>query len=92
MQVNLIKLNKELHYHPAWIKDKKFMTRLLYKSSFTDSDILILARLYIKYNHLHYLQNNELANYFNYILQKMQFHTSQSLFQKTHKIYKQFNN
>lgn len=91
MQVNLTKLNKYLYYHPAWAKDKKLMTSLMHQSSFTDSDILVFARLYVKYSHLHCFEVNELTNYFNYILQRMELYTPESLFKKTNKIYKQFN-
>ena len=88
MQVNLNRLNKDLYYHPAWAEDKKVLIPLIYQSSFTDSDILIFARLYVKYSHLHCFQVSELTKYFNHMLQKMQLYTSQSLFQKTNNIYK----
>ena len=88
MQVNITKLNKELYYHPAWPEDKKLLIPLMYQSSFTNSDILAFARLYVKYSHLHCFQVNELTHYFNYMLHRMQLYTPECLFQKTNNIYK----
>jgi len=87
MQVNLIKLNKQLYYHPPWQEDKIIFTKLFRKSNFQDEDIILFARLYVKYSHLHCFDYNELTKYFNYMLQKMQIHNSINLFNITKNIY-----
>lgn len=85
--MNISKLYKELYDHPPWRKDKNTFMRLLKSSHFTDEDIIIFARLYVKYSHLHCFHINELHNYFQYILQKMNFSNPAELFKKTNKIY-----
>jgi len=86
--MNISKLHKELYHHPPWPKDKKTFIRLLKLSVFTNEDIIIFARLYVKYSHIHCFRINELQNYFNYILKKMNFNNSTELFNKTNKIYR----
>lgn len=88
MKLNLIKLNKQLHYHPPWQEDQLIFKKLLDKSNFKDEDIILFARLYVKYSHLHCFDENELSNYFNYMLQKMQIYSSINLFNITKNIYK----
>jgi len=87
MKVNLIKLNKQLHYHPPWQEDVLIFTKLLNKSNFKDEDVILFARLYVKYSHIHCFHVNELSNYFNYMLHKMQIHSSKNLFHITKNIY-----
>ena len=87
MPVNLKKLNQQLYYHPPWQEDKPIFLAFLQKSSFSNQDIILFARLYVKYSHLHCSKSNELANYFSYILKKMQINDSNNLFSKTHNIY-----
>lgn len=88
MQVNAQQLQKELYYHPAWSEDRDIFMKFLNKSYFSDQDLIILARLYVKYSHIHCFQKSELTSYFNYILRKMQMHDSQELFNRAHSIYK----
>jgi len=87
MKVNLVKLNKQLHYHPPWQEDMIIFIKLLNQSNFKDDDIILFARLYVKYSHLHCFNTNELSNYFNYMLQKMQIQSSNKLFNITKNIY-----
>lgn len=87
MKLNINKLNKELFYHPHWPEDQKSCLQLLDQSSFTNEDILLLARLYIKYSHLHYFTLSELTKYFKYMLQKTQIYNHNNLFKKTREIY-----
>lgn len=88
MQVNVNKLKKELFYHPAWAEDKETFLNFLRQSSFSNNDIVLFARLYVKYSHIHCFHATELTNYFNYMLIKMQMYTAKKLFSKTHEIYK----
>lgn len=85
--MNIHKLHKELYYHPPWIKDKPTFIKLLVQKSFSNQDIVTLARLYVKYSHLHCFQIGELNNYFRYMLVKMNLNTPSKLFETTHKIY-----
>lgn len=87
MKVNLTKLNKQLHYHPPWQEDIIIFTKLFKQSNFNNEDIILFARLYVKYSHLHCFNLNELTRYFNYMLQKMQIYNSNNLFKITKKIY-----
>lgn len=88
MQVNINKLKKEMFYHPAWAEDKDTFIGFLYQSSFSNNDIIVFARLYVKYSHIHCFHRTELTNYFNYMLKKMQIPTATKLFSKTHAIYR----
>lgn len=92
MNVNTKKLNSELHYHPPWPEDKPIFMRLLTQSHFTDDDILLFARLYVKYSHIHCFTISELTNYFKYMLIKMQIYSSDKLFDRTKFIYTRLNN
>jgi hypothetical protein len=87
MQVNISKLKKEMFYHPAWAEDKDTFIDFLYQSNFSNNDIIVFARLYVKYSHIHCFHKTELTNYFNYMLKKMQIPNSRKLFSKTHDIY-----
>lgn len=87
MQVNIRKLDKELYYHPQWPKDRPILYSYFHKSTFTDNDILIFGRLYVKYSHLHCFKVTELTNYFNFMLHKMQIHNAKQLFERTRQIY-----
>ena len=87
MQVNISKLKKELYYHPAWAEDQDIFLKFLYQSNFSEQDIIVLARLYVKYSHIHCFQKSELTNYFNCLLHKMQIHSPKNLFRATHNIY-----
>lgn len=89
--MNIQKLNTQLYYHPSWPNDKNTFIRLLNQSNFTDKDIKLFARLYVKYSHLHCFESNELTHYFTYMLGKMGFYTKQALFQRSHAIYKKIN-
>lgn len=91
MTVNLTKLNKMLHYHPPWEEDKIIFKKLFHQSNFKDEDIVLFARLYVKYSHLHCFDLNELTKYFNYMLNKMQIDNSINLFHITKKIYNKSN-
>ena len=86
--INIHALNKKMHFCPAWKNDKNFFIQLLYRSRFTSNDILKISRLYIKYNHIHKANNNELTKYFQYIFQQMNIYYSTNLFNKTRNIYK----
>ena len=88
MEVNIKKLKKQLYYHPAWAEDQDTFMRFLNQSNFSDEDIVLFGRLYVKYSHMHCFHSNELSNYFNHILERMQIHTSVNLFSKTHCVYK----
>ena len=88
MELNIHKLNKELFYHPHWPEDQKSCLQLLYQSSFTDEDIVLLARLYVKYSHLHCFTLSELTKYFQYMLQKTQIYNHKNLFKRTREIYR----
>lgn len=92
MNANIKALNKELYYHPPWIEDKPIFIKFLHKSHFTDKDIILFARLYVKYSHIHCFQTSELTNYFKDILTKMKIGSSEELFNKTHIIYSQLRN
>ena len=92
MSINLTKLNQELYYHPPWPQDKHTFIRLLNQSQFTNNDIILFARLYVKYSHIHCFQISELTEYFKYMLIKMQIYNPQKLFEKTQTIYKYINN
>lgn len=85
--MNIRKLHKELYHHPPWPQDKSEFVRLAKLSNFTNGDIIIFARLYIKYSHIHCFHVSELNNYFQYVLKKMNLNTPRKLFQKTNKIY-----
>ena len=87
MKINIRQLKKELYYHPAWAEDQHTFLRFLQRSCFSDEDVIVFARLYVKYSHIHCFQNTELTNYFNYMLQKMQINTSENLFKITNNIY-----
>ena len=87
MKVNIRKLRKELYYHPGWEEDQHIFLRFLHQSYFSDKDIIVFARLYVKYSHIHCFHDSQLTSYFNYMLQKMQIHTSKNLFNKTNSIY-----
>ena len=87
MNVNIKKLNTELYYHPPWQEDKPVFMKLLNQSHFTDDDIILFARLYVKYSHIHCFQISELTNYFKYMLIKMKISSSKKLFEKTKLIY-----
>jgi len=87
MKVNLVKLNRQLHYHPPWQEDIVIFKKLLDQSSFKDEDIVLFARLYVKYSHLHCFSVNELTKYFNYMLHKMQIYNRRNLFNITKNIY-----
>lgn len=89
MNINIKRLNKELHYHPPWPKDKPIFIRFLNQSHFTNKDIILFARLYVKYSHIHCFQTNELTNYFKSILIKMKIDNPKELFNKTQSIYSQ---
>ena len=89
MNINIKQLNKELHYHPPWLKDRPVFIRLLNQSHFTNTDIILFARLYIKYSHIHCFQVSELTKYFKSMLVKMKIHNSEKLFCKTQVIYNQ---
>ncbi len=91
MKINIGKLKKELYYHPAWAEDQDVFFRFLRQSSFSDKDIIIFARLYVKYSHIHCFQESQLTYYFNYMLEKMQIYTSKQLFKKTNNIYAKMN-
>lgn len=91
MKVNISKLKKELYYHPAWAEDEHIFLKFLRQSYFSDQDIIIFARLYVKYSHIHCFQNSQLTYYFNYMLEKMKIYTSKNLFKKTHNIYARIN-
>lgn len=80
-------MSKELYYYPAWYNDKKFFIKLLSQSTFSEKDVLQFGRLFIKYSHINCSDTNELNNYFNYILQKMQLYNKTNLFKKTKYIY-----
>lgn len=92
MNINIKKLNKELHYHPPWLKDKPSFIRLLNQSYFTNQDIILFARLYVKYSHIHCFQINELTYYFKSILIKMKINNSKELFNRTQVIHSQRQN
>lgn len=92
MHFNIHKLNQELHYHPPWSEDKTTFINLLTQNSFTDDDIILFARLYVKYSHLHCFYISELTHYFTYMLKKMQIYNSTELFRKTKIIYKNKHN
>jgi hypothetical protein len=47
--INLRNLNVEMHYQPGWYSDKDLFLNLLNTSALDIQDMLILARLYIKY-------------------------------------------
>lgn len=89
MQINIKKLKRELHYHPAWEEDRYIFMKLLQQSEFSDQDIVMFGRLHVKYSHIHLFQKSELANYFSYMLKKMQIRNIKELFSKTNDIYQQ---
>ena len=92
MNLSFKKLDRELYYHPHWQLDKKLFLRLLKQSHFTDKDTLLVARLYVKYSHLHCSRISELTIYFSYMLQKMQIDSAESLFERTNNIYSKLGN
>ena len=84
--INIRKLNRDLHYHPSWYKDKDQLFKLLKQSNFTDEEITEFGRIYVRYNNTKYFK--ELKKYFNHIIEKMHFDGPQQLFAKTKQIYK----
>ena len=92
MNIDIKKLNKELYYHPPWREDKPVFIKFLTQSHFTDNDIILFARLYVKYSHIHCFQTNELTNYFQFMFIKMKLNNSEELFSKTQIIYSQLQN
>lgn len=92
MNINIKKLNKELRDHPPWLKDKPIFIRFLNQSYFTNQDIILFARLYVKYSHIHCFQTNELTHYFKSILIKMKINNSKELFKRTQVIHSQRQN
>lgn len=87
--INMHRLDKVMYYCPSWNHDRHFFIQLLDKSNFADEDILKLGRLYIKYNQIYKQKNNELTNYFDYMLKKMNIYGPANLFNHTKYIYNQ---
>lgn len=91
MTLEIKKLKKELYYHPAWAEDEDIFLKFLRQSYFSNKDIIIFARLYVKYSHIHCFQDSQLTYYFSHILNKMELYNSKNLFKKTHSIYAKIN-
>ena len=85
--INIHLLDQELYYNPPWYHDRAIFIELLNKSYLTDNDILKLARIYIKYYHIHNRKTNELNRYFTYMLNRKNISNRINLFKKTKKIY-----
>ena len=90
--MDLNKLNTELYYHPPWPKDKSSFIKLLHQSNFTNKDLLLFAKLYVKYSHIHCFNKNELRLYFKHMFVKMKIESQDKLFEITNTIYEQDKN
>lgn len=76
--INLINLDVEMHYKPGWYSDKDLFINLLNTSLLDMQDMLILARLYIKYQPI--LNKCELYSCFQYLLSKVNCFTIDDLY------------
>jgi hypothetical protein len=74
-----------MQYKPAWYTDQKTFINLLTLQELTNDDLLILARLYIKYQPI--TNKYELKSCFKYLLKKANCQTIDDLYIMTRKQY-----
>jgi hypothetical protein len=83
--LNLIKLDSEMIYEPLWQKDRGIVINLLNSSQLKQEELLELARLHVRYQHLN--NRYETSRMFKVLLRKSTFLSFRELNLVTQYIY-----
>lgn len=83
--LNLSHLDKEMIYEPLWPKDRCVFINMLHSSKLTEQELLDLARLYIRYQHISH--RYETRKIFKVLLKKSSYSSFHELNLKTKKIH-----